>query len=153
MLLLMFRIADDSYAVDAARVVEVVPKVALRPVPHAPEMLVGLFHYRDTIAPVIDLGVLLGSSPCRERLSTRIVVVEYARTERSGALLGLLAERVDDLKTVPGRPIFPAMPLPRAPYLGPIVQADDILVQLIDVDRVVPEELREGLFGMVPEPS
>lgn len=153
MLLLVFRVAGDAYGVDVAKVVEVVPRVVLRSVPHSPPILAGLFHYRDTIAPVIDMGMLLGSSACRERLSTRIILMECPVEGRAGSLLGLMAERVDDLKQVTGRPIFPAMPLPQAPFLGPIVQADDILVQLIAVERVVPEALREALLGALSEPA
>src|SRR3954451_8554304 len=68
MLLLTFRVSDDLYAVAAERVVEVVPRVELRPIPHAPACLAGLFNYRGKAVPVIDLGILLGSTPCLERL-------------------------------------------------------------------------------------
>ena len=62
MLLLVFRVAGDPYAIEATRVVEVVPRVELRALPHArPEALAGLFRYRGQMVPVIDLGVLLGS--------------------------------------------------------------------------------------------
>ncbi|MHC5544946.1 chemotaxis protein CheW [Singulisphaera rosea] len=148
MLLLVFKIADDAYAVDAEKVVEVVPRVNLRAVPHAPEYLAGLFHYRDTMAPVIDMNQLIDGHPCRDRLSTRIILVQSPVAGGAPFLLGLMAERVDDLKSVSGkRAMFPAMPLSGAPYLGPIIQADETLVQLIDVEQVLPEALREALFG------
>jgi len=148
MLLLTFRVAEGAYAVDASQIVEVVPRVTLRTVPHAPSFLAGLFHYRDTIAPVIDLSILMGSGPCADRLSTRIILVHSPVPGRPDALLGLMAERVDDLRSVTReQTVFPAMPLPDAPYLGPIVQADDLLVQLIMVERVVPVTLRTALNG------
>jgi chemotaxis-related protein WspB len=75
MLLLTFRAAENLYAVDVARVVEVVPRVDLRRLPHAPAFIAGLFDYRGTVVPVIDLGLLLGSESCRNRLSTRIILV------------------------------------------------------------------------------
>src|SRR5207302_1737530 len=59
MLLLVFRVAEDAYAIEAGRVVEVVPRVALRRLPHAPEALAGVFRYRGRVVPVIELGVLL----------------------------------------------------------------------------------------------
>ena len=75
MLLLTFRAAENLYAIDVARVVEVVPRINLRRLPHAPGFLAGLFDYRGTVVPVVDLGVLLGSESCRDRLSTRIILV------------------------------------------------------------------------------
>ena len=75
MLLLTFRAAENLYAIDVVRVVEVVPRINLRRLPHAPGFLAGLFDYRGTVVPVVDLGVLLGSESCRDRLSTRIILV------------------------------------------------------------------------------
>lgn len=75
MLLLTFRAAENLYAIDVARVVEVVPRINLRRLPHAPGFLAGLFDYRGTVVPVVDLRILLGSESCRDRLSTRIMLV------------------------------------------------------------------------------
>jgi chemotaxis-related protein WspB len=155
MLLLIFRVAENAYAVDARNVVEVVPRIVLRSIPHAPGFLAGLFHYRDTIVPVIDMNLLMGAAPCRDRdrLSTRIILVKSPAAQRARSLLGLMAERVDDVKEMPGEPIHPAMPLAQTPYLGPIAQVDGILVQLIVVERLLPDAVRDALFGGRTEPS
>jgi chemotaxis-related protein WspB len=152
MLLVLFRVADNDYAVEARRVVEVVPRVEVRSVPHGPGFLAGLFHYRGTVVPVVDVGLLMGSGACRPSLDTRIIVCDYPVREGVRAMLGLLAERVNVLKDVPqGRETFPAMHLAAAPYLGPIVKADDILIQLIAVEHALPEALRDSLFGELAE--
>lgn len=76
MLLLTFRAAECLYAVDVSRVVEVVPRIDLRRLPHAPGFLAGVFDYRGLVVPVVDLGVLLGAETCANRLSTRIILVD-----------------------------------------------------------------------------
>jgi chemotaxis-related protein WspB len=76
MLVLTFRAAGNDYALEVRRVVEVVPRINLREIPHAPDCLLGLFDYRGVVVPVVDLGILLGASPCQNRLSTRIILVE-----------------------------------------------------------------------------
>ena len=76
MLLLTFRAAENLYAMDVARVVKVVPRINLRRLPHAPGFLAGVFDYHGTVVPVVDLGILLGSESCRDRLSTRIILVD-----------------------------------------------------------------------------
>ena len=142
-MVLTFRVADDAYAVDARRIVEVVPRVVLRPIPHAPGSFVGLFHYRGAIAPVVDMGLLMGAAACRDSLSTRIILVDVPGRDGTTTLLGLLAEHVDDLKARRGRRAdLPGHALEAAPYLGPILRADDILVQLIAVEHVLPESMR-----------
>jgi chemotaxis-related protein WspB len=166
MLLLTFTAGANRYAVDVARVVEVVPRVELRPVPHAPAFLAGLLGYRGKVVAVIDLSVLLDAPPCPDRLSTRIILVNampgdhnrrnpdrHDSAEHSGRalsdpdpdldILGLVAERVSDLITVrPEQVSPPAVQLPQAPYLGAIVQTDDGIVQLIAV-----EKFREATLG------
>ena len=165
MLLLTFTAGANRYAVDVARVVELVPRVELRPVPHAPAFLAGLLGYRGKVVPVIDLSVLLGGPPCPDRLSTRIILVNAApgdHNRRIGSrrlgrgrgstpadpdpdldILGLVAEQVSDLITVrPEQVSPPAVQLPQAPYLGAIVQTDEGIVQLIAV-----EKLREATLG------
>ena len=147
-MVLTFRVGANAYAVDAGRIVEVVPRVVLRTIPHAPASFVGLFHYRGAIAPVVDMGLLMGAGACRDILSTRIILVDAPGRDGTTMLLGLLAEHVDDLKNVAAEgEIFPAMLLERAPYLGPILRADDILVQLIAVEHVLPESMRGALLG------
>ena len=63
MLLLTFKAGANRYAIDVARVIELVPRVELRTIPHAPPFLAGLLGYRGKVIPVIDLGLLLNSEP------------------------------------------------------------------------------------------
>ena len=60
MLLLTFRAGESLYAVDARQVVEVLPRVGLRAIPHSPEYLVGLLSYRGQVVPVVDFNTLIG---------------------------------------------------------------------------------------------
>ena len=153
MLLLTFQAAESLYAVDVTRVVEVVPRVNLRRLPHAPDFLAGVFDYRGIIVPVIDLGILLGSAACRSLLSTRIVLVNSRSDEHAAMgtrpwLLGIIAEGVSDVVSVkPEAVISAAIQLPTAPYLGSIVALDHEMAQLIVIDRLLDETLRAAFFG------
>ena len=52
-------------------------------------------------------------------------------------LLGLIGEQVSDLVEVRSDQVVPApVQLPRAPFLGAIVQTDEGIVQLIAVERI-----------------
>ncbi|MFO0890909.1 MAG: chemotaxis protein CheW [Isosphaeraceae bacterium] len=180
MLLLTFRAAEDRYAVDVSRVVEVVPRVVLRRLPHAPAFLRGLFDYRGAVVPVVDLGVLLGSEPCSDRLSTRIILVDLlsgdqSRDRRAAAgrrdgtedpdeggepratgpgrrLVGLIAEHVSDVASVKAEQVISRpMHLPQAPYLGAIVQIGEDMTQMLVVDRVLDQRFQDAFFE--PEPD
>src|SRR5262245_60721064 len=129
MLLLVFRVAGQTYAVEAPRVVEVVPRVHLRPLPHAPEGLAGLLRYRGRMVPVVDLGIVLGHVTCPALLSTRIILVDDHLPPRNEAALGLLGEQVINVRRVADNHVIPSPPLiGENPYLGPIVSTDDGLI-------------------------
>jgi chemotaxis-related protein WspB len=139
MLVLMFRVADVAYAVSVKRVVEVVPRVALRDIPHAPVYLAGLLRYRGGAVPVVDLGRLMGGRACVDRLDTRIILVDGGVHGGSGlGFLGLIAERVEDILAVDeSRRTVSGLEIGGAPYLGPVYEIDDGLLQLIEPAKIL----------------
>ena len=149
MLLLTFTASGEPYALDAARIIELVPRVELRAIPHAPAHLAGLLGYRGRVVPVVDLGLLLGSSPSSDRLSTRIILVKSepggqnrgegpADADRvETRILGLIAERVIDLVPVASEQVTPApVHVPQAPYLDSVARIGPGFVPLIAVDKL-----------------
>jgi chemotaxis-related protein WspB len=146
MLLLTFRAAESPYAVDVARVVEVVPRIDLRRLPHAPAFLAGVFDYRGLVVPVIDLGILLGSEGCPYRLSTRIILVDSRPTDRKGHLV---AEEVTAHEPVePGGEAPPegATPDDRRWLLGLVAE------QVSDVSTVKPEQVISSAMQLPQSP-
>lgn len=142
MLALTFQVGSDYYAVDSSCVIEVIPWVNLRLLPHAPPHLKGLLYYRGQVAPVIDLAMLLASLPCAARLNTRIIVARRSVPSGGSALLGLLAERISDLIKVTADTFLPqSVAVPAAPFLGPVIKDNGRLVQVIQPDFAVPEIL------------
>jgi len=85
MLILLFQLGKDRYALEANRVVEVVPLLSLTKIPQAPKGVAGMFVYRGRAVPAVDLCELTIGSPARERLSTRIIIIDYSAAEVRGA--------------------------------------------------------------------
>ena len=119
MLVLVIQIGSDRYALDARQVREVVPAVALRAVPHAPAEVAGLATWRGQVAPVIDLVRLLRGEPCPSRMSSRMVVVDYASNGGSKRPLGLLAEQITDVDRIDDKAVEePGVTIPNADGRG-----------------------------------
>jgi len=172
MLLLTFTAGANRYAIDVVRMVELVPNVELRSIPHAPPFLAGLLDYRGKVVPVIDLGLLMGTTRCRDCLGTRIILVNDARGDHNhekddrddssenqarspsrlmpaSSLLGLIGEQVNELTYVQPEQVVPSpIRLPQAPFLDAIVQTDQGIVQLIAVERVRDATLCDNLLGL-----
>lgn len=75
MLVVMFQIADQRFAIDAHSVVEVLPLVQWQPAAGFPPEVQGTFFYRGTYAPLIDLTQWLVQRPTSLRMNSRILVV------------------------------------------------------------------------------
>jgi chemotaxis-related protein WspD len=120
MLFLLFSLGDSRYGLATGRVEKIVPRIALRPISKAPEYVAGLFKYRGRAVPVIDLCSLTLGRPCRPLLSSRIILVQYAR-QGEDLLLGLAAEAVNDLEQLDAADLAsPGIINADAPYLGKV---------------------------------
>jgi len=136
MLALLFHIGGIRYIIRSDRVREIAPMVALKDVPHSPAYFSGYFNYRGAIVPVIDLCQLIQNAPCRMRLSTRIILVDYRRKAASH-ILGLIAERVTEaVKKTEDAFVSTGIRSRKAPYLGGIVMEGDEMIQCLELDRL-----------------
>ena len=149
MLFILFRLGKERYALDVGHVIEVIPRLPLRPQPGTPDFVAGLFNFRGTVVPVLDLGTLTLGTPCPEQLSTRIILVNY--TVKSGAkrVLGLIAEAVTDaVKKEPHE--FVVVAAGQAPHLGKIALEEGSMVQCILPEYLLPPEVERLLFEESP---
>lgn len=147
MLYLLLRLGTERYALDARRIVEVVPMVNLKPLPHAMPYVAGLFDYRGVLVPVIDLCRLTTARNCGAFLTTRTVLVDYPDDQGHSHILGLLAEQVTETVKLKETEFQDAgIEVPAAPYLGEVIKVGDSLVQRLEIEHLLPDELRSQLF-------
>ena len=147
MLFLLFRLGKDRYAIEASRVAEVLPMLEVKRIPQAPPAVRGAFDFRGTPVPLLDLTQLALGRDAPEQLSTRIVLVHYPDESGRTRLLGLLAEHVTEtLRRDPGEFRDAGVEVPDAPWLGKVASDVGGLVQWVQVEQLLPPELRALLF-------
>ena len=148
MLYLLLEVAGQQYAVEAARVVEVLPLVQVTVIPRAPTEVAGLFSYRGRPVPLIDLRRLTLRRPARPKVSPRIILGADRGADGSEQLIGIIAERVTETtRREPGDFKDTGFANPATPYLGGVATTADGLVQRLDVQRLLPPATREMLFA------
>jgi len=146
MLVVLMRIGDQRFGLDARDVLEIVPGVPLLPVPGAPQWIAGVLHHRDGLAPVVDLAQLIRGAPAARLLSTRIVVLRRA-AEDGGAPIGLLAEAITETVRIDDARLRAAgLRAPDAPWLGPIALDEGGPMQLVRWTDLVPAALRAAVL-------
>jgi chemotaxis-related protein WspB len=144
MLFLLFHLDQDRYALDAHQVIEVLPLTGIMRIRQAPPAVAGLFNYHGTLVPTIDLSQLILGRVARQRLHTRIILVQYADDHGAMQLLGLIAEKVTEvLQRDPGDFIASGV---SAPYVGGVTTDSEGLIQSIQVSQLLSASVRSLLF-------
>ncbi len=146
MLLLLFHAADNLYALDISHIIEVIPIVALRKIPHVPAYVAGVFNYRGTIVPVIDLCHVINGTACRSRFSTRIIMVNHTAKDGGHYRLGLMAERVTETLSRPD--IDPNASVGNdSSYLGEMFMDDHGMIQRIHWEHLLSDVQYKSLLA------
>lgn len=147
MLLLVFQLGADRYALDAGQIVEVLPLVSFRPIPQAPRGVSGVINYHGGPVPLVDLAELALGKPSRLRMSTRIILVNYVEPGGETHLLGLLAEQsTETIRRTEAEFADSGVAVDSAPYLGPLTSDARGTIQRVEVNRLLPATVRDVLF-------
>lgn len=155
-LFLVFRIGQQRFALDTHEVAEVLPRLPLKPIARTPEWVCGVLAHRGALVPVIDVGALSFGQAAPPRTSTRLVLVHYrADPARPELLLGLVLEQASNtLRCDPAEFRPYGVDNRDAPYLGPVREDSEGLLQWIGVQDLLNDEARSLLFppeGLAPE--
>ena len=143
---LVFHLGKDRYGLPTGQVVRVLPLMELKQVPGVPGYVAGMMNFHGKPIPVIDLCARASGQPCAAHFDTRILLVDY-RTGGASHLLGLVAERVAGIEHI-DEPAFVEAGIARdtAPYLGKVTSRNGLILQLIDIDRLLGPDARAILF-------
>ena len=127
-----FHLANVIHALPTGAVREVLAMVIITPLPDAPAWLTGVINRRGTIIPVIDLRIRIGVTAGELELSTPILVVEHG-----GRSIGLIADAIDQIVTVPETSIQAHDELMRRSRLvDAVIQHDSRLLVVMNLDTV-----------------
>jgi len=141
MLLLLFEIGNERYALDAKHIVEIVPLVKLKKIPGTPDYIAGLMNYRGEGIPVIDLNQREVSAPFEDAFSTRIIIIKYPVNVKSSIPLALIANNVTEtVQTALTKPPPTGVLMIKSLYAGKIIPETNGMIQWFDIKKMLPEK-------------
>ncbi len=145
-LMLLLKAGDETYAMEATRVIAVVPMVETRPLPHAPSHVAGVINYHGTLVPLIDLSQWLWGQACRRRMSTRIILVRRDSADGVSQVHGLQAERVTETIRVQEEDFIPGdVSLAETPFVRGAIMHGGRIIACLQLDRLLSESMRFSL--------
>ena len=122
-------------------VVEVIPRVSLRPAVNLPSYVSGLFNYRGVVVPVIDLSFLIQNRPSGQNLSSRIIMVTSSNNNSDKEqYIGLLSEGVTDTISRPLNAFHDTgLNSGSKPYLGGMTLDERGMVQILHLKMLLEQ--------------
>ncbi|MBA3826103.1 MAG: purine-binding chemotaxis protein CheW [Ktedonobacterales bacterium] len=131
----VFDVASESYAVNIARVHEIIRLQQITVIPGAPPCIEGVINLRGKVIPVLDLRKRFSLLAAEHTRASRIVVVEIG-----GQTIGLVVDGVSEVLRIMTDRIEPPSPLVTgidSRYLRGIAKLEDRLIVLLDLDQVL----------------
>ena len=138
---LTFKLADEIFALDVAKVREILEYTSITKVPQTPEFMRGVINLRGSVVPVIDMRLKFGMTSTEQTINTCIIVVEVT-LDGDTTVLGALADSVQEVVEMEPELIEPA------PHIGTRLKTDfiqgmgkheDQFVMILDIDKVFTE--------------
>lgn len=135
---LTFRLDRELFAVDIAKVREVLEFTNVTKVPRTPDYMRGVINLRGNVVPVLDLRRKLGLPPTERTVDTCVVIAEV-EVDGERTILGALADSVQEVVELDGAQVVPA------PRMGTRIDTSVIrgmgkreeeFVIILDIDRV-----------------
>ena len=134
---LTFKLDQEVFALDIAKVREVLDFAAITKVPRTPEFMRGVINLRGSVVPVVDLRLKFGMTKTEKTVNTCIIIVEVS-VDNETTILGALADSVQEVMDLEPNQIEPA------PKIGTHLSTEFIkgmgkhggqFVMILDIDK------------------
>ncbi len=135
---LTFKLADEVFALDVAKVREILEQSSITKVPQTPDFMRGVINLRGSVVPVIDMRLKFGMTATEQTVNTCIIVAEV-QMEDETIVLGALADSVQEVIEMEPEQIE------AAPHIGTRLNTDFIkgmgkhdgrFIMILDIDKV-----------------
>lgn len=144
---LTFTLDKELFAVDVAKVREVLDYTTITKIPRTPEFMRGVINLRGSVVPVMDLRLKFGMSKTENTINTCIIVLEI-HSENESIILGALADSVQEVFELEPSQIEPPPKIGtrfRAEFLKGMGKRDEEFIMILDIDKVFTTEELESV--------
>lgn len=137
MLMLLFHVGDQAYAINCQYIFEVVPYIHLKKIPSGLNYVNGLANFEGHPVSVVDFSQLIANRPSAFYLHTRIIFLVEDRESHNSCSLGMIAEKVIEVRELSAGDFFePELNDSRLPFLDGIAHNSGHSIQRVDVDKL-----------------
>lgn len=135
---LTFTLTDETFALDVAKVREILEQSSITKVPQTPDFMRGVINLRGSVVPVIDMRIKFGMTATEQTVNSCIIVAEVQLGDET-IVLGAMADSVQEVVEIGAEQIE------AAPHIGMSLNPDFIkgmgkldnrFVMILDIDKI-----------------
>ena len=156
---LTFSLGKEDFALEIAKVHEVLDYTNITKVPRMPEFLRGVINLRGNVVPVTDLRLKLGMSATQKTVNTCIVIVEID-IDGDFMDMGVLTDSVQEVLDLDPSQIEPPPRLGtkiNAEFIRGMGKRDDRFLIILDIDKVLSSDdlvsVQSAGNGLISDPE
>jgi len=146
---LTFKLGEEVFAIDVAKVREVLDFTTITKVPRTPDFMSGVINLRGNVVPVVDLRLCFEMTKTEKTVNTCIVVVEVL-LDGEATVIGALADSVEEVIDLEPEQIQPAPKIGtqiRTDFIQGMGKRDAQFIMILDIDRVFSAEELAAIRG------
>ncbi len=139
---LTFSLDKDLFAVNVARVLNVLEMIPITHIPRVPPFMRGVINLRGNVLPVIDLRVKFSLPVPEDNIDTSIIVLQL---EYEGTILevGAVADSVEEVINLGEKDIEPPPSMGSkldSSFIKGMGKMGDQFVIILDIDKIISEK-------------
>ncbi|WP_420476968.1 chemotaxis protein CheW [Noviherbaspirillum sp. ST9] len=136
---LSFRLGKEEYAIGILNVQEIRGYEAVTTIANAPDFIKGVINLRGIIVPIVDMRVRFNVGSVTYDQFTVVIILNIGTR-----VIGIVVDSVSDVVLLSPEQIKPAPEMGTAldsNYLKGLATVDDRMLILLDIDKVVNDEV------------
>jgi purine-binding chemotaxis protein CheW len=131
MQVVVFRLGDEQFAVETAKVQSINDNMGITKVPKSPDHIKGLINLRGNIISLLDINLLLDIERSESGQNNIIIL------EMEDELVGITVDQVDEVLDIDESIIEKIESDRKKSFLKGVINFKDRIVTLIDIDKLL----------------
>ena len=150
---LSFKLGDEIFAIDVAKVREILDVITITKIPQTPSFMQGVINLRGGVVPVMDMRLKFGMPPTERTVNTCIIVMEVIQDGET-MVLGSLADSVQEVLDLEPEQIESPPRIGtrlRSSYIKGMGKQNERFIIILDIDRIFSADEPEQITGTLTD--
>jgi purine-binding chemotaxis protein CheW len=135
---LSFKLEDETFAVEVAKVFEILEIPSITKIPNSPSYMTGVINLRGNVLPVIDTRIKFNLNPTEYTVNSCIIVFKI-KIDQDTLTLGALVDSVQEVIEIESSHIQPSPSMGnkyRSEFIKGMARINEQFIMILNIDDV-----------------